>query len=67
MKSGSRPRRPASCKSFKMPNFQVVPYAFSRSKNKRIKNNNNYLKNNSDNFPSYPQMMSTGEEGNGGL
>ena len=33
MKSGSRPRRPASCKSFKMPNFQVVSYAFSRSKN----------------------------------
>jgi len=33
MKSGSRPRRPAACKSFKMPNFQVVSYAFSRSKN----------------------------------
>ena len=32
MKSGSWPRRPVSCKSFKMPIFQVVSYAFSRSK-----------------------------------
>jgi len=32
MQSRSRPHRPASCKSFKMPNCQVVSYAFSRSK-----------------------------------
>ena len=32
MKSGSRPRKPASCKSFMMPYFHVVSYAFSKSK-----------------------------------
>ena len=32
IKSGSRPRRPASCKSFKMLNFQVVSYTFSSLK-----------------------------------
>ena len=33
IKFGSRPPRPISCKSFMMPYFHVVSYAFSRSKN----------------------------------
>jgi len=32
MKSGSRPHQPASCKSFMMPYFHVVLYAFFKSK-----------------------------------
>ena len=33
IKFGKRPVRPISCKSFMMPYFHVVSYAFSRSKN----------------------------------
>ena len=35
MKSGILPRRPAKYKSFRIPYFQVVSYAFSRSKKYR--------------------------------
>ena len=33
IKFGIRPLRPISCKSFMMPYFHIVSYAFSRSKN----------------------------------
>ena len=33
IKFGKRPVRPISCKSYMMPYFHVVSYAFSRSKN----------------------------------
>ena len=33
IKFGKQPLRPISCKSFMMPYFHVVSYAFSRSKN----------------------------------
>ena len=32
IKHGNRPRKPSSCRSRNMPCFQVVSYAFSRSK-----------------------------------
>ena len=39
IKLGNRPLRPISCKSFMMPCFHVVSYAFSRSKNIALRHN----------------------------